>query len=90
MFVYYTSGTCSRQIIFEVDEENKLHHVKFIGGCSGNLQGVGKLVEGRNLDEIQTLLSGIKCRNTTSCPDQLSKAIAAYKKSLEENKDGNK
>ena len=46
MFVYYTSGTCSRQIIFEVDEENKLHHVKFIGGCSGNLQGVGKLVEG--------------------------------------------
>ena len=83
MFVYYTSGTCSRQIIFEVDEENKLHHVKF-------LQGVGKLVEGRNLDEIQTLLSGIKCRNNTSCPDQLSKAIAAYKKSLEENKDGNK
>ena len=90
MFVYYTSGTCSRQIIFEVDEENKLHHVKFIGGCSGNHQGVGKLVEGRNLDEIQTLLSGIKCRNNTSCPDQLSKAIAAYKKSLEENKDGNK
>ena len=50
MFVYYTSGTCSRQIIFEVDENNKIHCVKFIGGCSGNLQGVGKLVEGHDID----------------------------------------
>lgn len=82
MFTYYTSGTCSRTIIFEVDSENKLHGVKFIGGCSGNLQGVGRLVEGRSLDEVESLLSGIKCRNNTSCPDQLSKAIAAYKKSL--------
>ena len=86
MFVYQTSGTCSRQIIFEVDEENKLHHVKFIGGCSGNLQGIGKRVEGRTLDEVASLVTGIKCRNNTSCPDQLSKAIAAYKKSLEDTK----
>ena len=86
MFVYQTSGTCSRQIIFEVDEENKLHHVKFIGGCSGNLQGIGKLVEGRTLDEVASLVTGIKCRNNTSCPDQLSKAIAAYKKSLDDTK----
>ncbi len=84
MFVYYTSGTCSRQIIFDVDDENKIHGVKFIGGCSGNLQGVGKLVEGRNINEIEGLLAGIKCRNNTSCPDQLSKAIAAYKKSKQE------
>lgn len=83
MFVYATSGTCSRQIIFEV-EENKLHGVKFIGGCSGNLQGVAKLVEGRDLDDVEKLLAGIKCRNNTSCPDQLSKAIAAYKKSVED------
>ncbi len=84
MFTYFTSGTCSRQIIFEV-ENNKLHSVKFIGGCSGNLQGVSKLVEGKELEEVQKLLEGIKCRNNTSCPDQLSKAITAYKKSLEEN-----
>lgn len=84
MFTYYTSGTCSRQIIFEVDEENKLRNVKFIGGCSGNLQGIGRLVEGRNIDEVQSLLAGVKCKNNTSCPDQLSKAIIAYKKSLEE------
>lgn len=89
MFVYYTSGTCSRQIIFEVND-NKLHCVKFIGGCSGNLQGVGRLVEGKTLDEVETLLAGIKCKNNTSCPDQLSKAITAYKKSLEEAKNKNK
>ena len=86
MFVYHTSGTCSRQIIFDVDENNIIHGVKFIGGCSGNLQGVGKLVEGRNINELEGLLSGIKCKNNTSCPDQLSKAIAAYKKSKEETK----
>lgn len=84
MFTYYTKGTCSRQIIFEVDEENKLHNVKFIGGCSGNLQGVARLVEGKDIDEVASLLAGVKCRNNTSCPDQLSQAIAAYKKSLEE------
>ena len=83
MFTYFTSGTCSRQIIFEV-EDNKLHGVKFIGGCSGNLQGVAKLVEGKDIDEVETILAGVKCRNNTSCPDQLSKAIAAYKKSLTE------
>ena len=83
MFVYSTSGTCSRQIIFEV-EDNKLHGVKFIGGCSGNLQGVARLVEGKDIDEVEKLLAGVKCRNNTSCPDQLSKAIAAYKKSKED------
>ncbi|MDE5721824.1 MAG: TIGR03905 family TSCPD domain-containing protein [Clostridia bacterium] len=86
MFTYFTSGTCSRQIIFEVDKDDKIHGVKFIGGCSGNLQGVGRLVEGRKIDEVESLLAGIKCRNNTSCPDQLSKAIAAYKKSLEDAK----
>lgn len=85
MFTYFTSGTCSRQIIFEVDENNKLRGVKFIGGCSGNLQGVAKLVEGKDIDEVAATLAGIKCRNNTSCPDQLSKAIAKYKQSLEPN-----
>lgn len=85
MFVYYTSGTCSRQIIFDVDSDDNIHGVKFIGGCSGNLQGVGRLVEGRNINELESLLSGIKCKNNTSCPDQLSKAIAAYKKSKSES-----
>jgi uncharacterized protein (TIGR03905 family) len=79
MFTYSTRGTCSRQILFDVDAENKLRNVRFIGGCGGNLQGIAKLVEGKDIDEIATTLAGIRCRNNTSCPDQLSKAIAEYK-----------
>lgn len=81
MFKYYTNGTCSKVIEFEVDEQNKLHSVQFVGGCKGNTQGVCRLVEGRNIDEVQNILSGVLCRNGTSCPDQLSRAIAEYKKS---------
>lgn len=78
MQIYATKGTCSRQIIFSV-EDGKLHGVRFIGGCSGNLQGVSKLVEGKDIDEVISLLSGINCRNNTSCPDQLAKALIEYK-----------
>ncbi len=81
MFIYSTKGTCSRQILFDVDESNKIHNVRFIGGCSGNLQGVSRLVEGKDIDEIETLLAGIRCKGNTSCPDQLSKAIGEYKAS---------
>ena len=79
MFTYSTKGTCSRQIIFTVDENNTLHSVRFIGGCSGNLQGISRLVEGKHIDEVERLLAGIKCRGNTSCPDQLSQAITRYK-----------
>lgn len=80
MFTYSTVGTCSRQIIFDVDEKNTLRNVRFIGGCGGNLQGISRLVEGKTIDEVESLLVGIKCRNGTSCPDQLSKAITEYKR----------
>jgi len=82
MFTYSTNGTCSRQIIFDVDNNNKIHNLKFIGGFNGNLQGVARLCEGKDIDEVEALLKGVICRNGTSCPDQLSKAIAQYKKSL--------
>ena len=75
MFTYSTKGTCSRQILFDVDAENKMHNVRFIGGCGGNLQGIARLVEGQNIDNIQTLLAGIRCKGNTSCPDQLAIAI---------------
>ena len=79
MFTYNTKGTCSRQILFDVDNENRIHNVKFIGGCGGNLQGISRLVEGKTLDEVEATLKGIKCRNNTSCPDQLANAVAAYR-----------
>lgn len=79
MFTYSTRGTCSRQILFDVDAENKMHNVRFIGGCGGNLQGIARLVEGQDIDEVAKLLAGIRCKGNTSCPDQLSKAIEEYK-----------
>ena len=61
---------------FEISADKKIHNVKFIGGCSGNTQGVAKLVEGMDADEVIKRLEGIRCGNRpTSCPDQLSKAI---------------
>ena len=81
MFTFSTVGTCSRQILFDVTEDNKIKNVKFIGGCVGNLQGISRLVEGRDIDEVIKLLKGVICRNNTSCPDQLARALAEYKKS---------
>lgn len=79
MEIYNTAGTCSRQIIFRVDEENRISDVKFIGGCSGNLQGIARLVEGQNIDDVIVKLKGIICRSGTSCPDQLARALIKYK-----------
>ena len=80
MYTYPTVGTCSRQILFDVTPDNKLKNVKFIGGCIGNLQGISRLVEGRDIDEVIPVLKGIICRGNTSCPDQLAKALIEYKK----------
>ena len=79
MNTYTTRGTCSRQIQFDVKDDNTLSNVKFIGGCIGNTQGIGKLVEGRNIDEVISLLKGVQCRAGTSCPDQLALALIKYK-----------
>lgn len=79
MQTYLTKGTCSRQILYDVTPDGKVKNVKFIGGCSGNLQGIAKLVEGRPIEDVITTLKGIKCRANTSCPDQLATALAEYK-----------
>lgn len=81
MYTYIPKGTCSKKITFDVDGERKLHNVRFVGGCPGNLQAIGRLVEGMDIDQVEKLLLGVKCRNNTSCTDQLSKAITAYKAS---------
>ena len=77
--VYTTQGTCSRQITFDV-VDNKLTNVRFLGGCSGNTQGVSKLVEGMDIDEVIKRTYGILCgARPTSCPDQLARALKQYK-----------
>ncbi len=74
-YTYKTSG----QIIFDI-EEGKVHNLHFIGGCNGNLQGIGKLVEGMNVDEVIARVEGISCGGRpTSCPDQLARALKAAK-----------
>lgn len=74
--VYKTKGVCAQQIEFEVDDNNKVHNVKFTGGCSGNTQGISALVEGLDVEEVAHRLEGIQCgRKSTSCPDQLAKAL---------------
>lgn len=73
--VYKTKGVCSREIHFEI-EGDTIKSVQFIGGCSGNTQGVARLVEGMKVQEAIDRLSGIDCNGKgTSCPDQLSKAL---------------
>ena len=84
MYTYKTHGTCSRQILYDVDN-GIVKNVKFIGGCSGNLQAISRLVEGKDVDEVISLLKGIKCRGNTSCGDQLATALIEYK----QNKSGN-
>ena len=72
---YATSGTCSQQIDFDV-EDGKVKNVKFYGGCNGNLQGIAKLVEGMPVQDVIEKLEGIKCGfKNTSCPDQLAQAL---------------
>ncbi len=81
-FEYKTKGTCSQMIYFTV-EDNKLHDVTFLGGCNGNLQGIGKLVEDMDLDEAISRLEGIHCgAKPTSCPDQLAQALKEAKKAV--------
>ena len=74
--LYKTKGICAQEIEFELTEDKKVHNVKFIGGCSGNTQGIASLVEGMSAEEVIKRLEGIKCgRKPTSCPDQLTLAL---------------
>ena len=81
-FEYKTKGTCPQMIFFDV-EDNKIHNVEYLGGCNGNLQGIGRLVEGMDIDEAIRRLDGIQCgAKPTSCPDQLANALKKAKEKL--------
>ena len=74
-YEYKTSGTCSQKIFFDI-EDGKVKNVQFLGGCNGNLKGIGALVEGMDIDDVIGRLEGTKCgMKSTSCPDQLAKAL---------------
>lgn len=72
---YQPHGVCSRNISFDI-KDNKVYNVQFTGGCHGNLQGIGRLVEGMDVEEVISHIEGIKCGpKSTSCPDQLACAL---------------
>ena len=74
-YEYKTKGTCSQRIFFDV-EDGKVKNVQFVGGCNGNLKGIAALVEGMSVEEVITRVEGIRCgMKSTSCPDQLAKAL---------------
>ena len=77
-FEYHTEGTCSRNIILEMDGDT-IQSVQFIGGCNGNLKGIAALVQGQKAQDVIPKIQGITCGpQPTSCPDQLALALQAY------------
>ena len=83
-YTYVPKGVCSRQIQIEL-ENDIIKDVKFIGGCSGNTQGIGSLVKGMNVYDVINRTKGINCGGRgTSCPDQLAKALELAVKASKE------
>ena len=73
-------GVCSKKMVVECDNNEIITKVQIIGGCPGNTLGVSKLCLGRSVDEVISLLEGVRCgMRSTSCPDQLSKALKKLK-----------
>lgn len=79
MYSYRTRGTCSVQIDVELDGDI-IKGVRFYGGCNGNLNGISNIVKGKTIDEVAEAFEGVRCgMKSTSCPDQLVKALRAAK-----------
>ena len=73
---FKTSGVCCRQITLEVDENNIIKDAIFEGGCNGNLCGISRLIIGQDAKDVAEKIKGTTCgTKSTSCPDQLAKAI---------------
>ena len=82
MYEYTPRGVCSRKIQFDIDENDVVKKIVFVGGCSGNTQGVAALAAGMTVDEVIARVDGIRCGfKGTSCPDQLATALKQYKES---------
>lgn len=81
--VYETENVCAQLIAFDI-EGSTISNIEFFGGCNGNLKAVAKLLEGASVEHIEQRLLGTTCgRRSTSCPDQLARAVRkAYEESL--------
>lgn len=82
-YTYTPQGVCSKQITIDINDDETIESISFLGGCQGNLQGISALAKGRSIDEIIAVLRGIDCRGRgTSCPDQLANALEQIKAEL--------
>ncbi len=80
-YQYKPHGVCSRQINIEIDDNGKIADIGFVGGCNGNLKGIGALTKGLKPEEVIERLEGINCNmKGTSCPDQLAQALKSILK----------
>lgn len=78
IYRYKTKGTCSSEIVLDI-ENGRIKNVQFTGGCNGNLKGIAALTRGMAPADAAGRLSGIICgHKSTSCPDQLAKALKAF------------
>ncbi len=72
----HPQGVCSQEMELEIDEQGIVTRMEVYGGCSGNLQGISKLVAGMRAEDVIEKLGGIRCGwKDTSCPDQLAKGL---------------
>ena len=78
---YKPKGVCSRMINIDVDDNNIITNLEFVGGCDGNTHGIMALVKGMKVDDVKSRLKGIACgTKATSCPDQLAIALDELEK----------
>ena len=79
-FSYPNKGTCSKETHIVLNDDHTIESIEVVGGCNGNLKGIGKLVEGMDVDDVIARIEGVKCgMKSTSCPDQLAQALKAAK-----------
>ena len=78
-FEYVPKNVCSRHYTLDI-EDNKIRSLQVEGGCQGNLSGISRIVVGMDVDDVIKAFEGVDCHGRgTSCPDQISKALKAYK-----------
>ncbi len=76
IYTYRPHGVCSRQITVDIGADGVITDIRFVGGCSGNTQGVAALAVGQKAEEIIPKLEQIRCGDRqTSCPAQLAIAL---------------
>lgn len=74
--IYKPKSVCSQEIHIEVNDDNTIGSVRFVGGCAGNAAGISQLVQGMKVEDVISRLEGIGCGGRkTSCPDQLATAL---------------